>query len=198
MAIATIDIFNLVYQQLLRIPTEVVSRYPTVQDQLLYLILIPHVLLLLFIYAFSTGVVGKILGQEKHIGFRNLIAIVAYLYIIFAGWYGLYLVAWMNNLLMVALMFGFLLFFSTFIVHPARWPGIAEQTTKIASEAGKKVFEKGSDKKAAKERIKEIDKELRINNDNMLMAHDKTVFLIQKNMLESEKAKLKLSLRKGW
>ncbi len=68
--------------KILNITPQLLSKYTTVQDQLLWLIFIPTLIFVFFIYWFATAVT---LG---HKGFRNLFGIAAYLTIVLTGWYG--------------------------------------------------------------------------------------------------------------
>ncbi len=68
--------------KILNISPQLLSKYTAVQDQLLWLIFIPTLIFVFFIYWFATAVT---LG---HKGFRNLFGIAAYLTIVLTGWYG--------------------------------------------------------------------------------------------------------------
>ncbi|HIJ98239.1 TPA: hypothetical protein H1009_04075 [archaeon] len=68
--------------KILGISSQLLSQYRTPQDQLLWLIFIPNLIVIFFIYWFSTSISGT------HSGFRNLFAIATYLTIVLTGWYG--------------------------------------------------------------------------------------------------------------
>jgi uncharacterized membrane protein (DUF106 family) len=76
--------------QILKISSDLLSKYSTVQDRLLWLIFIPHILLFIFIWLFADNMAK--LGGGTHTGIRTLVAIAAYITIIFTGWYGMYIV----------------------------------------------------------------------------------------------------------
>lgn len=68
--------------KILNISPQILSQYRTVQDQLLWLIFIPSLVVIFFIYLFATRATGG------HTGFRNLFGIAAYLTLVLTGWYG--------------------------------------------------------------------------------------------------------------
>ena len=83
----SLNLSNLIFSQILKIDPSTIYKYTNVQDQILYLLLIPHIILFLFIYAFSIGIVARVIGG--HVGFSRMMGIVAYIYIVWAGWYGM-------------------------------------------------------------------------------------------------------------
>ena len=76
-----VDLVTLIFYELLKISPELLARYPTVQDKLLYLILIPHIVLFIFLLFFSDMMI------RDHPRIKKLIMISAYIYIIFSGFY---------------------------------------------------------------------------------------------------------------
>ena len=68
--------------KILNITPQILSQYRTVQDQLLWLIFIPSLAMIFFIYWFASTV------SLGHKGFRNLFGVAAYLTLILTGWYG--------------------------------------------------------------------------------------------------------------
>lgn len=68
------DLISLILNDILKISPTLLSKYYTPQDQVIYLILIPSVVLFLFLYAFSKQIVGRIVGE--HPGFEYLVSIV--------------------------------------------------------------------------------------------------------------------------
>jgi hypothetical protein len=108
-----IDIASILFEQFLRISPALLSQYSTVQDRLLYLIFIPHVILLLFLWSFGYWVAGK-----GHAGIRILLSLAAYIYLVWAGWYGSFIIpillAWFPLLLIAT----FLFFILSRILHP--------------------------------------------------------------------------------
>jgi hypothetical protein len=145
----SINLFNLIFTQILKISPSLISKYTTIQDQILNLVLIPHVILFLFIYAFSIGIVARITGGHK--GFSTLVGVISYIYIIWNGWYGTFLIPLLNAWFMIALVCSLVLFFITVVISPAKSPAL----TKLGAEAGKMAGKKfgeaiGKDKKLEK------------------------------------------------
>ena len=46
----SLDLFRLIFEQILKISPTLLYKYPTVQEQVFYLILLPHVILFLFLF----------------------------------------------------------------------------------------------------------------------------------------------------
>ena len=155
---ATVDLFNLIFQQILKISPSLMYNYSTVQDQILYLILIPHVLLFLFLFAFSKGIVGRFVSEHR--GLQYLTGLVAYIYIVYAGWYGSFLVPLMMGWFTIALILGIFLFLISIIWHPAAAATGGKLLGDITQEAGKRAG-RGKQKKAIDDQIKLIDKQIR-------------------------------------
>ena|SRR3989344_1334357 len=189
MAVSIIDI---VLRDILKISPTLISKYPTVQDQLLYLILIPHVLLIIFILAFSRGFVGRFISG--HHGLNYLVSIVLYIYLIYAGWYGSILVSLFSQFLYLALAIGIIVFFINFIWHPARLP----MTGKLLQEAGSLLSEKTIGKEKIRKEIGRIGKQINSLNAAraMLPAGDPSrhYYDIQIAQLEAKKAELNAQL----
>ncbi|HIQ50070.1 MAG TPA: hypothetical protein EYH56_02645 [Nanoarchaeota archaeon] len=82
----TVDLVTLIFHELLKISPELLARYPTIQDKLLYLILIPHVVLFILLLFFANNIV------RGHPRLKNLILIVSYIYVIYSGFYGSFVV----------------------------------------------------------------------------------------------------------
>jgi hypothetical protein len=135
----SINLFNLIFTEILKVSPSLISKYTNVQDQVLNLILIPHVILFLFIYAFSIGIVGRITGGHK--GFSTLVGVISYIYIVWNGWYGTFLIPLLNAWFMIALVFGLILFLVTVVVHPARGPALTNLGKEVGKMAGKKIGE---------------------------------------------------------
>jgi len=153
----TIDLFKLLFEEILKIDSSTLSRYTTFQDQTLYLFLIPHVILFLFLYAFSFGIVTRITGPHK--GFSYLLGIVSYIYIVYAGWYGRLLVFFLGWLY-IALGLAIFLFFVSIIWHPAA----TTAGMKLMGEVGKQIAKKTGkehEKKAIEEEIDSINRQIR-------------------------------------
>jgi hypothetical protein len=132
----SVDLFRLIFEQILKINPSIISKYPLVQDKVIYLILIPHVLLFLFLVAFSKGTVGRVSGDNK--GLQYLTSLISYIYIVYSGWYG-NLIPLFLGWLWIALALALFLFFVSIIWHPAATPSGAKMLGAVAKEAGKKL-----------------------------------------------------------
>jgi hypothetical protein len=143
------NLIDLLFTEILKIDPSTMSKYATLSDQTLYLFLIPHVILFLFLYAFSFGIVQRIVGPHK--GFSYLVGIVSYVYVVYAGWYGK-LVVWFLGWIYIALGMALFLFFVSIIWHPAA----TSAGMKLMGEVGKSLA-KG---KAKEEQKKIIEEEL--------------------------------------
>jgi hypothetical protein len=151
---ATIDILNLIFNQLLRINPTVISRFYTPQEQLLNLFFIPHVILFLFIYGLSW------ILAPMHKGLRYLFAIGAYLTLVLTGSpYSIYgsiiplLLGWWY----IALIVGMFFFIWSRFIHPSKVPELFN----IGKSVATKATEKGKRKKLIDKEIKLIDSKIR-------------------------------------
>jgi hypothetical protein len=153
------DLFNLVFNEILKISPTLLSKYATIQDQVIYLILIPTVVLFLFIFAFAKGIVGRIVGEHK--GFEYLVSIVTYIYLVYSGIFGTTLVpifiTWLNIAIVVALI----LFVMSVVIHPARGPALMKVGEAIGKSAGK-LSAKQHEKRAIEEEIDSIKKQIAV------------------------------------
>ena len=150
------DLVNLLFTQILKINQMSLSKYSTLSDQTVYLFLIPHVVLFLFLYAFSVGIVTRITGPNK--GFSYLVGIVSYIYIIYAGWYGTF-VTWFLGWMYIAIGMALFLFFVSIIFHPSA----TTAGMKMAGEVGKQLAKskaKEHEKKAMREEVEALKKEI--------------------------------------
>lgn len=107
-----VDFIKLILEQILRISPTLISQYPLVQDKLLWLVLVPHVIVFLFLFAFGTWIV------PRHTGLRRILAITTYLVLILAGWYGSFVVPLVNAWFTILLVTGFLFFLISRIFPP--------------------------------------------------------------------------------
>lgn len=134
---SSLDLFNLIFNQILKISPSLLSKYATVQEQTVQLILLPHLVLFLFLFSFGWGII------PENRGLRYLTMIVSYIFIIMQGWYGSLVVpiaiAWFPMLL----IFGLFLFFMFRIIHPVTAQKLGNVGADIAREFGKKM---GKDK----------------------------------------------------
>lgn len=147
------DITTLIFEEILKISPQLMSKYSSLQDQMLYLILIPHVVLLLFIVAFSRGIVAKVLGGHR--GFEYLFIISTYLVFILAGWYGMFIVPIMITWFYIGLIVAFGIFVISAVFNPAR----SSNAMKFFGAAGQKAGEAAGlgKEKARNAYQKEID-----------------------------------------
>jgi hypothetical protein len=154
---ATTDLVNLLFTEILKIDPSTLYKYATLQDQILYLFLIPHVILFLFLYAFSFGIVRRVVGEHK--GFSYLVGIVSYIYIIYASWYGK-LVVWFLNWLIIALGLAVFVFFFSIILHPAATSAALKLAGEAGKELAKKTMGKEHEKRAIEEEVESIKKQI--------------------------------------
>jgi hypothetical protein len=151
------DLFNLIFNEILRVSPALLSKYSTVQDQVIYLILIPTVILFLFIYAFAKGIVGRIVGEHK--GFEYLVSIVTYIYLVYSGIFGMTLIpifiTWLNIAIVVALI----VFVISVVIHPARGPALMKVGEAVGKSVGK-MSAKAKEQRAIEEEIDSIKKQI--------------------------------------
>jgi len=150
------NIIDLLFTEILKIDPSTLSKYTTLSDQTLYLFLIPHVILFLFLYAFSFGIVQRVVGQHK--GFSYLVGIVSYIYVVYAGWYGK-LVVWFLGWMYIALGLALFLFFASIIFHPAA----TTAGMKMMGEVGKSLAKgraKEQEKRVLEEELDSIKKQI--------------------------------------
>ncbi len=142
---------QLIFQTILQINPSLLSQYTTLQDQILYLLFIPHIILFIFIFGFMTVLGGA------HRGLRYLVGIGAYAFIILSGWYGNPLVGlfivWWQILLVLAVVF----FIGSKIIHPTRVTEIFGIGKKITG----KLTEKSKLSKKLEKQIKSIKRQIR-------------------------------------
>jgi len=155
----TIDILDLLFDKILRIDVSGVCNIRTIscatlQEQLLNLFLIPHIILFLFIYGLSWILV------PMHKGLRYLVSIGAYLTIVIMGspysYYStlitLFLLWWQ-----LALVIGIFFFIWSRIIHPSKVP----ELFRIGKSAMEKVTEKSKRNTAIEKKIDSIEAQIR-------------------------------------
>jgi len=154
-----IDIGSLIFETILKISPELMSRYSTVQDQLLYLLLIPMVIIVLFLWSFGYWVSGR-----AHAGIRIMVSMIAFIYIIWSGWYGSIIVpillAWFP--LMLGSMFIF------FIMSHILPPLTANNATKVMKAMVNKAAGKPFETRRLQEEIQMLEKSIK----ELKKAHD--------------------------
>ncbi|MDD5416537.1 MAG: hypothetical protein PHU12_01020 [Candidatus Aenigmarchaeota archaeon] len=136
-----IDILTLILETLLKIDTNLIYQYSSIQDQLFYLILIPHVVILMFLWMFGYAVV------PSHKGIRYLFTLITYMYIIWSGWYGSWMIPIINAWFPIMIGGMFLFFIIAKVIHP----DVAGAVGGLVKEAGSRIKNIGS-------KDKEIDK----------------------------------------
>ncbi len=154
-----IDLARVVFEEFLKVSPDLISKYSTVQDQLLYLILIPHVLLLLFLLAFSKGIVKRFTGE--HAKFRFLLGITAYIYIIWSGWYGTLFIPFFLSWFYIALGIAVFLFLISIVWHPAAGPAGGKLISGIFESIGEKTIGREKEIDRLEQEISHIDAEIR-------------------------------------
>ena len=154
-----IDLARVVFEEFLKVSPDLISRYNTVQDQLLYLILIPHVLLLLFLLAFSKGIVKRFTGE--HAKFRFLLGITAYIYIIWSGWYGTLFIPFFLGWFYIALGIAVFLFLISIVWHPAAGPAGGKLLTGVFQSIGEKTIGREKERETLEDEIKMVIDQIR-------------------------------------
>lgn len=194
MAAFSINLFQIIFTEFLKISPDLLSKYPTIQDQLLYLILIPHAVLLLFIFSFGYWFVGF-----AHKGIRLVISLVAYIYLVWAGWYGTLVVPIVNAFLPLLIISWFLLFMFSRVFHPLNLPG-ASGVIKGASDKIKSSIQKSKDREKAEKELSIVKSRIVYLTKQLEKAeHDKNEkleieYAYQIGKLEDEKRRLELEL----
>jgi len=189
------DLTNLIFREILKIDPSILFKYTTLQDQVIYLILIPMAILFLFIYAFSRGIVGRVVGGHK--GFEYLVSIIVFIYLVYSGIFGTMLVpiftAWLNIAIVVALI----VFVISVVFHPARTPALTKLGREAGRALGKKTFGKQKKIKALEDEIDVLNKQIRSLDHELRDAHgnpraeaeiraQKATLKVQKDRLKEE------------
>jgi hypothetical protein len=152
-------ISNFIFNEVLKISPSLISKYTTVQDQSIMLILLPHLILFMFLFSFGWG----LMPQNR--GLRYVISVVTYIYIMSQGWYGSIIVpvslAWYPILLIAAIF----IFFAFKIIHPVTVGKLANVGASFAKDAGKHL---GKDKEIERlyREIENIDCQLKKQSPN--------------------------------
>jgi hypothetical protein len=184
----TINLFNLIFTQILKISPTLISKYSAIQDQVLYLIFIPSVIVLLFVWTFGYWIVGN-----ANRGFRLLISLIAYIYIVYSGWYGSFIIpiilAWLPTVLITFFAF----FIMTRIFHPSNLQGASN----VMSAAFKKATNKSKEMSSIEKQIELIDKQIRALDSRQNSTSNeraKSVLIARMSELEQKKIELKEKL----
>ncbi len=107
-----VDFVKLILEQILRVDPGLIGQYPLVQDKLLWLVLVPHIVVFLFLFSFAAWL------SPKHTGLRRVLAIGGYLALVLAGWYGSFIVPLVKAWFIILLVAGFLFFLVSKIFPP--------------------------------------------------------------------------------
>ena len=185
-----VDLLTILFEQVLRISPALISQYSTIQDKLLYLVLIPHVVLLIFIIGFGRGFVGRFV---EHRGLQWLVTIVLYIYFIWGGWYGSFMIPLFTTFFSIALMVGLAIFFMYFVFHPARAPAVGH----LMKEAGKLLVKKGVEPGEIQREIDRIDRQINILTHSMTGTTDtmtRRAYELQILQLQTQKSELQSKL----
>jgi hypothetical protein len=146
---ANIAIFDLIFRTILKIPNSVIAQYPQFTDQVLYLLLIPHIIVFLFVFWLIKGVI------PEHRGLGYLVGVGAYIFFILSGWYGNFInifILWWQILLGLALFF---ILASRFIR-----PSAVREMFSIASRATRKLTKKSKEQDKLEKEIKSIQRQI--------------------------------------
>lgn len=143
----SLDLFNLIFTQILKISPTLLSRYTTLQDQVLHLIFLPTIILFIFLFGFGYMVI------PENKGLRYLVMIVSYIFIIMQGWYGTFLVPLLEGWFMITLIIGLFLFFMTRILHPATAQKLGMAASALAKDVGKNMGKEKQIEKLAEELV---------------------------------------------
>lgn len=191
MAVASIDLFQIIFEQILKIDPTLIAKYTAIQDQLLYLIIIPHTILLLFLFGFG------IMLMHEHRGLRYLLTVVTYVFIIWSGWYGSFLIPMVTAWFYIMLTFGLFLFFISKIFHPVTARRIGSQVGPLVGKGIGDIMNKGKiiekledELNHVNKRLVEIDQDLQHSPQNPILLYQKDQYQKQKHELEKEIKKL--------
>lgn len=194
---------TLIFETLLKIDPNTIAQYTTIQDQIIFLLLIPHIILFLFIYAFSASVVGRVVGAHR--GLRNLIGVAAYVFIVSAGWYGGILIPLFITWFQILLVIAFVVFFISIIFHPARIGPLTDLAGKLGVGESKEEKEREYTIQELKSELNAAKSELAIvsstfnresaksNPDSKMLQYYK----MEASQLERKISRLESELRKA-
>jgi hypothetical protein len=152
---ANVDILQLLFNDFLRINPVTISQFSTPQTQLLNLFLIPHIILFLFIYGFAWVI------TPTHKGFRYLVSIATYLFMVIMGEPYSHYSTFLPFLLIwwqIALFVGVVFFVWGRIIHPSKVPELFA----IGKATAARVTKKGKEREAIEEEINSIKKQIAV------------------------------------
>ena len=151
MVVQTFNLMNLVFIEILKFSPTVLAKYASLTDKLLYLILVPHVVLLLFLWVFGSMV------SMKHRGFQMLISISGYLVIVLSGWYGQFLAPLISGFFILWLALGFITFIGFRVIPPIYGPGVKGFGKSVSEKIAEKTIVKSSKLKELKKQLSAIE-----------------------------------------
>jgi hypothetical protein len=113
------------------------------------------------LYGFSLAITSP-----PHKGLRYLISIGAYLFIVFQGWYGTFLIPLLEAWFTIMLIFGLVLFLVSKIIHPTTIRKIGSQVAPalgkiVTKEKQREVLEK--ELRFIRKRLKDLEKLRAVN-----------------------------------
>lgn len=156
----SVNLFNLIFNQILKVSPSLLYKYTDLPNQVLHFILLPHIILFIFLFGFGYMVIS----ENK--GFRYLVMIVTYIFVIMQGWYGTFLIPLLEGWFMITLVIGLFLFFMTKILHPATAQKLGMATAKAAGDIGKRM---GKDKQVEKlaQELSNVEKQMRTHQPHI-------------------------------
>jgi hypothetical protein len=183
----TTNIFNLVFNDILKINPTLLYKYTTPADQALYLILIPSVFLLLFVWTFGYWIMGS-----KGKGLRILISVVAYIYIVYSGFYGSFVAPMILAWFPITIVLYFVFFIMTKIFHPMN----VVPASNVVSAVFKKATDKSKDIDSTEKSIELLHKKIKqleaMQDEMEAKNNDKAVAELITKIAELEHKKIEL------
>lgn len=155
---ATVDLFNLIFVEILKISPNLLSQYYTIQDRIIHLLFLPHVILFLFLWGFGMMIVPPSTDNPNK-GLRYLITLTAYIVIVYQGWYGTFLIPLLQTWFYIMLFFGLFLFFISKIFHPLTAKKFGNVGTAMGKSLGEKMA-RGKQVEALEDELKFIRKRM--------------------------------------
>ena len=186
---ATIDLMNLIFVEILKISPSLLSQYYTIQDRIIHLLFLPHVILFLFLYGFGLMIVPP---PEGNRGLRYLIVLAAYIVIIYQGWYGSFLIPLLQTWFYIMLFFGLFLFLVAKIFHPLTARKLGGAGTAIGQSIGNSMS-KGKKIEALEDELKFVNQrisKLKCKSNNVQAQFELESYERQKHELKKEIKKL--------
>jgi|GEM_PF-3779151 hypothetical protein len=146
------DLQEVVFKVFLKIPDEFLSKYPTVEDKLIHLILIPHIALI------AGLIVGGNAIAKGHSKLRFVILVAGYIVFIYGGYYGSLVVPLANAWFIPLMIFYFVIYIIMWIFPPTA----ALAAGRVAYDVTRKIVGRGKE-------IELLYEELEHRNDELVM-----------------------------